>query len=239
MRFETDNTVGALAVPPKSPAPIAGEDMERILIISGLVAVVLAGAGFALWHHNPTVLGGGFTVSSHHMGESTTEFAKIEANATDHLDDCDGIGRTAKRELCDKLVKYRDAKPEELKNQRVTYTEGGWFWAGCTKGQGRPWEVTFVDGKLSEIHFWPPDGQYVASLEKEYGKTNDVSDQQPSDEERVHGLVVDQTDRISHWEIPVGGKDKVYINIADVPVARPGGGGSQRQGGSIFLLALH
>lgn len=192
--------------------------MKRTFVISGVLPIVLAVAGFALWQHNRTVFGGGFTVSGHHMGEPPADFAKIEAKRYNiNLDDCDGIGRVAKREVCDELVKYRNAKPEDVKNTRIIYNKGGWVGPGVPNGLSKPWEVIFVSGKLEEIHFWTPDDQYVAWLQKNYGKP-DVSEHQPDLKERNEGVYRDQVDRFSHWEIQLGGKDKIYINITDAMV---------------------
>src|SRR5260370_9780675 len=162
-------------------------------IILGVVSVLVVGAGaIGYMVHTggiPGVIGSdGFTVCGHRMGESTAEFARIEAKRYQmNLDDCDAIGPEAKRYVCYSLVKYPDAKPVEVKNTRVTYNQGGWAGPGVPEGLSKPWEDIFIDGKQSEIHFWPPYDQYVTSLLKNYGKPDQL-ERPPSQQEATQGF---------------------------------------------------
>ncbi len=199
--------------------------MKRtLMLIVGAVAIV--GASTTLWYRQSHA---GFHVAGHEMGESASDFVKIEAQRYRiNLADCEHIGYPGKRELCDYLFKL---SKEHVPPGKVTYSAGSWFdkafpdeGGDKLSSPGLPditatWEVSFADGRLSQIEFYPPM-KYIAWLQRTYG-TPQQSQHSPTKEERIHGTFVGQIDRESVWTIPSNGRDRVVVRVTE---AIAGGG---------------
>ena len=193
--------------------------MKRtLMLIVGAVAIVGASASMWRWQSHF-----GFHVAGHRMGESASDFAKIEAQRYRiNLADCEHIGYPGKRELCDYLLKLSQ---EPLPPGTVTYSAGGWFddafpdeGGAKLSAPGLPdivatWQVTFRDGRLSDVEFYPPM-KYIAWLRQSYG-TPEQSQHPPTKQERTRGAFVGQIDRDSVWTIPSQGRGNVIIRVTE------------------------
>jgi len=138
-----------------------------IVAVCGLLLIGAVAVGVLLWHNS-----GLRVFHDHIMGESTTEFAHIEAklNKID-LDKCDYIGRPEKRDLCDQLVELAGGKRDFIKlkdaeGQFVGTLKGGTLENGklfrLMVGDTRRYELALKE--LTE-KFGPPHktGEYKTS----------------------------------------------------------------------------
>ena len=185
-----------------------------------LVVVAAVGMGIALLYHSQA----GFRIAGHRMGESLSDFSKIEAKRYRiDLSDCEHIGYPGKRQFCDYLVQLRDNKHVPAS---FTYSSGGWFDDQFPMAEnedrltapGMPdiaesWEIKFTSGRLSEVEFGPPLN-YINWIRQSYG-TPEQSEHPPTQKERIHGIVLGQTDRESIWKLPVDSQDRVLIRLTE------------------------